>query len=219
MQRRFLISIMIVGSIIKKKNHLCISFPPPPNAGQEKGGNKIVCEKVNMSCGGENNPSLEWELCTPLCNTSAAATSIAHQPNTIHSNCTSHLEFRLFWSEMVLQRSEQVWQPWNHAEAKQRQNQRHPEGLRLPGSSVWPEDLRSWNTQQPKVRLSSRSPPTPGDLILRPSGSHLKRYGQGEGREAAAPSPPPRPAPARSWTLQPLPRMTPLPLEHPRGGL
>lgn len=117
---------------------------------------------------------------------------------------------------MVLQRSEQVWQPWNHTEAKQRQNQHHPEGVRrLPGSSVWPVDHRSWNRKLGKIQLSSQSTRTLRDTVPLPPGSHLKLYSRGRRREAAAPSPPLRWAPGRSQKLQLLPDHMTLPqLEH-----
>lgn len=47
----------------------------------------------------QSNPSPEWELCTPLSNTSAAATFITHQPNTIHSAYTSFIvSLILIWN-------------------------------------------------------------------------------------------------------------------------
>lgn len=96
------------------------------------------------------------------------------------------------------------------------ENQHHPEGVRrLPGSSVWPVDHRSWNRRLGKSRLSSQSTPTLRDMILLLPGSHLKLYWRGRGRGAAAPSPPPRWAPRRSQKLQPLPdHMTPPQQEH-----
>lgn len=135
----------------------------------------------------------------------------------IHTTLTLPWQILRF-NAMVLQKSEQVWQSWNHSKAKQRQNQHHPKEVRrLPGSSVWPADHRSWNRRLGKIQLSSQSAPTLRDMIRLPPASHLKLYSRVRGREATAPSPPLRWAPGRSQKLQPRPDRTTLPQQEHRG--
>ena len=159
-----------------------------------------------------------WELSTPIWNTSAATVVTIKYVQKLHPLERLSLQIHTFWFAIVLQRSEQVQQLRNHTEAKQRQNVRHPEGVRrLPGSSVWPVDHRSWNRKLKKIQRSSPSDRTLRDTILLPPGSHLKLDSRGPGREAAVPSPPQRWAPGRSQKLQPLPDQMTLPqLDHHR---
>lgn len=224
---------MCVNFSIFGNNRITLLFPfPPPYATKETGKLKISSHKwvgkkmkVKPVCKtrfvAEKNVLVlqrphhhSWELSTSLCDTSAATTYIWLWWVLIHT--AFNIPPIQIWFLMVLQRGEKVCHPWNHTEAKQRQNQHHPEWVRrLPGSSVWPVDHRFWNRKLGKIQLSSQSTPTLRDTILPPPGSHLKLYSRGRGRETAAPSPPLRLAPRRSQKLQPLPGHLTLPqTEH-----
>lgn len=85
---------------------------------------------------------------------------------------------------------------------------------RLPGSSVWPLDHRSWNRKLGKILSSSQSSPTLGDATLPPSAYHLKPDCRGQGGEAAAPSPLLRRAPETFPNLRPLPDHVTLPRQR-----
>lgn len=101
----FLISVMITQSMKTESthhHHHQVLF--------KKRGNKGVSIRewtclVETKTECQSNPSPEWELCTPLCNTSAAATLSTDQPETMHSHYTC---FRV-WHVLIWNGAAKEW--------------------------------------------------------------------------------------------------------------
>lgn len=210
----------------KHENHLHTSLPTT-NGIKGRGGleKKLFWrwdfnqeregKKRNASVSATHSHSCE--VSTPLCYTSAATgcpfMHDEHEDNDLTVG-TLHIPPLRIWNGAAKAWASAAAVKSHRGQAETESASLRGRSQRLPGSSVWPLDHRSWNRKLGKIPLSSRSSPTLWDTTLLPLAYHLKPDCRGQGREAAAPSPLLRRAPERFPNLRPLPDHVTLPRQR-----